>query len=475
MKESIVSKIQHFRNRMFQLFKLRADATMDFIDALAGSTSESVVKISLSELFRRTYCSITDVLDNMFRRKAEQNPSEQELQEGHLKVAQLLSEQCESNGKRGFILLATDCTAKPRIYAETVTDRSIIHAPNHVPGQKPITVGHEYSLVVFLPENERDKNAHWTCPLSMRRVQTHETGPKVGFEQIKTIVTQTSFRGQLCVNVADAAYSNKFWILNVDNDDVSNLVQVSRLRGNRVLYRKPISEIGKKTRGRPKAYGKSFHLKNPPEPDQKEVIHRITPSGKHWTIHLSRWNNVMTRGSKGFPMEKHPFDVVRAQVFDQSGKQVFKKPLYLTVAGKRRSEVTSEQAYDSYGQRYDIEHCFRFGKQKLLLATFQSPDTRHEENFVCLAILSFAMLYQARHLATEVRHPWERRKVTVLARTAPPTKVQRDYARIIRGIGTPASIPKPRGKSPGRQLGVVMPHRSTCPIVRKTRPMAARC
>jgi hypothetical protein len=33
---------------------------------------------------------------------------------------------------------------KFRAYATMVADRTIVHAPNHVPGQKPITVGHEY-------------------------------------------------------------------------------------------------------------------------------------------------------------------------------------------------------------------------------------------------------------------------------------------------------------------------------------------
>ncbi|MGH7806656.1 MAG: hypothetical protein ACRENT_01025, partial [Thermodesulfobacteriota bacterium] len=41
----------------------------------------------------------------------------------------------------------------------------------------------------------------------------------------------------------------------------------------------------------------------------------------------------------------------------------------------------------------------------------QTPDTRHEENLVWLAMLSFSMLYQVRRLATEATYPWERRKV----------------------------------------------------------------
>lgn len=473
MIESIVSKIQDFRNRLFRLFKFRADATIDLIDAIAGPNHESVVKTSLSPLFRRKYSSITDVVDNTFRRKAEKNPSEQELLEAHLKISHLLTKQCPPPGKRGFTLLATDCTAKPRIYASKVSDRTIVHAPNHVPGQKPITVGHEYSLVVYLPENEGDRNAHWTCPVSLRRVQSHETGPQVGFEQIQMLVTKTTLQWELCVNVGDAAYGTRHSIVN--GAPIPNLVNITRLRSNRILYRQLIPSIGKKRRGRPSVYGEPFRLNAPPQPDEETQFDRTTSAGKLWIVHVSRWTNLLTRGGKTQQMEKYPFDVVRVQVFDTTGKLVFKKPLWLMIVGQRRSELTSRQIYESYAQRYDIEHCFRFAKQKLLLARSQTSDTRHEENLTWITMLSFAMLYQTRSLAAEVKYHWEKRKVPTAVKTTPITQVQRDYDRIIRGIGTPARIPKPRGKSPGRQKGIVVPHRQVCPIIRKTRPMVARC
>ena len=89
MIEPILPKVQNFRTRLFRLFKFRADATMDLIDAIAGPNHESVVKACLSPLFRRKYSSITDVCDNMFRRRAEENPNEQELQEEHCKISRL--------------------------------------------------------------------------------------------------------------------------------------------------------------------------------------------------------------------------------------------------------------------------------------------------------------------------------------------------------------------------------------------------
>lgn len=473
MIESIIPKIKNFRSSLHQFFTFRADATMDLIDAVAGSSRDSVVKTSLSPLFRRQYSSITDVVDNLFRRNAEENPSGQELREEHCKISQLLAEQCPPPGKRGFTLLATDCTAKPRIYSKAVADRTMVHAPNHVPGQKPITVGHEYSLVVYLPEDEGDRNAHWTYPLSIRRVQSHEIGPKVGFQQVQMLVTQTAFQWELCVSVADAAYSTRHHVFN--GAPIPNLIQIARMRSNRILYRQPRTPFGKRHRGRSPSYGESFRLNNPLPPDEETQFERITASGKKWIVRLSLWRNVLMKGDKTQHMEKYPFDAVRVQVFDDRGKLVFKKPLWLMVTGQRRGELTARQSCECYLQRYDIEHCFRFGKQKLLLDRSQTPDTRHEENLAWITMLSFAMLYETRKLAAEIRYPWERRKVTALSRTTPISQVQRDYERIIRGIGTPACIPKIRGKSPGRRLGVLIPRRVTCPIIRKARPMAARC
>ena len=48
--------------------------------------------------------------------------------------------------------------------------------------------------------------------------------------------------------------------------------------------------------------------------------------------------------------------------------------------GERRIELSLLDIYEAYLQRYDLEHFFRFGKQKLLLDKFQTPDDQHEEH-----------------------------------------------------------------------------------------------
>ena len=62
MTNTIVSKLKQFRTDLFSFFKYSSDSTMDLIDAIAGEPSkESTVKVSLSNLFRRSYSSILKI------------------------------------------------------------------------------------------------------------------------------------------------------------------------------------------------------------------------------------------------------------------------------------------------------------------------------------------------------------------------------------------------------------------------------
>ena len=90
------------------------------------------------------------------------------------------------------------------------------------------------------------------------------------------------------------------------------------------------------------------------------------------------------------------------------------------------------------------------GKQKLLLADFQTPDVKHEENWWQLVHITYAQLWMTRHLANVLPNPWERYLPAMKQRLTSPILVQRDFARIIRHLGTPAQPPRPRIISPGR-------------------------
>ena len=467
MIESIVAKFQTFRHRLFQLFPYRAGATMDLIDAVSAmTTADSVVKVSLSDLFSRTYSSLTDVLSSLFRTNLKTLPTNEERQKQAFKVTQLLAERCApSSSEKDPVLFAIDCTANSRVYANKVDDRTNVHAPNHVPGQKPITIGHEYSILVYLPNRPEDRELHWVVPLSVRRVRSDQSGPQVGLKQLEEIANQTNFKAHFCISVTDAAYSTKNWVTGIDK--WPHVIQIARVRSNRKFFRLPTPN-SQTQRGRPQEYGEELVLQAPSEPDLEEVTTMITRKRRECQVLLQRWNDVIMQGSKEERTHEHPFDLLKVTVTDKKGKPVYRRPLWVIIVGAKRREVRSKDAHIAYGRRYDIEHFFRFGKQRLQLVNSQTCKTHHEENWHWIGLLAYNMLYHARSLASAVRYPWEKKKIQVLNSIESPSQVQRDYCRIIREIGTPAPAPKPRGKSPGRQLGQKSGERPNRPVILKS-------
>ena len=175
------------------------------------------------------------------------------------------------------------------------------------------------------------------------------------------------------------------------------------------------------------------------------------------------------RGKKDIPMHQHAFTLVKIRWYDLKGNVLFTKPLWLIVMGGRRVELSLLDIYQAYLHRYNLEHFFRFGKQKLLLDKFQTPDDKHEENWWRLVALAYLQLWAAKDLVSQLPRPWERYLPSVLNKLITPAAAQRDMSRIIRQIGTPSLAPKHRGKSPGRPKGRVLTPRKRLAIVKKAK------
>lgn len=135
--------------------------------------------------------------------------------------------------------------------------------------------------------------------------------------------------------------------------------------------------------------------------------------------------------------------------------------------GQRRQELTAMCSYQAYRQRFDMEHMLRFGKQRLLMGAFQTPEVEHEENWIQLTLLAYAQLWAARKLAVHLPRPWERYLTRNLNPTITPSMVQRSFLRIITQIGTPAISPKPRGFSTGRVPGQSLGKRQRQSVLKK--------
>lgn len=126
---------------------------------------------------------------------------------------------------------------------------------------------------------------------------------------------------------------------------------------------------------------------------------------------------------------------------DAEDKLIY-QPMWLITIGQRRGELTMLEGWQVYRQRFDLEHFFRFSKQHLLMRAFQTPDVEHEENWIQLTLLAYVQLWAARKLAVHLPRSWERYLYHPCLTKITPSTVQRDFARIIAQIGTPATASK---------------------------------
>lgn len=474
MLDEIVPIFKNFRDSVYRFFPSRRDAAMELVDALSSNkTASSVVALSLSPLHRRNYCSITRVLDEYMPKC-----SVEALQQNR-GLTNLLSSLCPSVQQRGFHLFAVDCTPEPRIFSPTLEDRSYVYAPNAVCGNKPVTIGHKYSIATYLPEKPDTNTPPWLIPLACTRIDTTQHAELAGMEQIAACIkSQKAFTNQLAVSLGDTAYNNPL-CLGIAKNNV-NQVHVSRSRNNKkFFYPYTTDEItDAQKRGRPKTYGDTHQLNDPATwrtPDESIELSQISARGNEHIIKIDCWNEVIMRGRKSTKLSDYPLRLLRVQVYKASGELLFKRPLWLTAAGKRRMELSMSDIFNSYRRRFDIEHFFRFGKNRLLMDKIQTPDVRHEESWWQLVMIAYTQLYLSRSLVNSFPNPWEQYLPAFKSNATikSPTQVQNDFERIIRMIGTPAQPPKPREKAPGRMLGDIQIKRTRHPIVKKFKNKAA--
>ncbi len=475
----LIETFPYFRAHIYDSFQYRADAIMNLIDAISANTSAtSPVQLTLSPVFPRQYSSLHDAVDNFFVADNPEN-AESERHEQRLARMQITGSLCPKPAKRNFYLTGIDTVTQPRPFAETLQDRGIHYHPNPAPGNKPIIAGHSYSVLAALPEKEGEKAPPWILPLLIQRVPTDKKAVDIGAAQISDVLNDESlnFGNHLSVLTGDSGYSSiEFLNKNAEHD---NLVTLVRVRSNRTFYGMPLYSTYPRGKGHPQWYGASFKLNDPssqPEPEETENMSFTFRNGRECQVTIEAWYNKIMRGKLDIPMHNHPFTMLRVTVRDKDGKEVFKRPLWLILTGKRRSEISLTDAYDAYRQRFDLEHFFRFGKNRLLMASCQTPETEHEENWWEIAGLAYVNLYTAASLANRLPYPWERWlpdfKEPDSAALPSPSMVQRDLPRIIEEIGTPAKLPKPRGKSPGRQSGYSPGKRVSLPVVKKGKKTA---
>lgn len=245
------TQLKQFRQELYQNFTNRADTLLELVDALCSNPLvTSVVELSQTACFRRSYSSLFKAINEWCASK--------------MLLPHLLQPYLPQPVQRPFWLLLVDVTAQPRPYGQTVEDRSMVYQPTVVRGNKPVTVGHQYSSVVLGLEPEAGMTDSWVLPMLTERVASHQDKEMVGSSQVDALLDdpQLPFGQALTVEAVDSSYSKAAYLHAHRRHP--NLVTIARLKGSRTLYHQfqPNSEAISRA-GHPRWYGEPFKLGKP--------------------------------------------------------------------------------------------------------------------------------------------------------------------------------------------------------------------
>lgn len=452
--------LRQFRQRIYESFPYRRDSLLDLLDALSSNDrASSTVELSLNSCFRRQYSALYKAITQAYVESDYPVCSFEAYQQGRVMLNTV-----PAPNESAYQVFGLDETPNERVYARCLSDRQTIHRTTPVAAQRPVSEGHNYSVLAAFPEVEADEWSRWALPISVERVSSLSTAIEVAHQQVAQLLSyQLNDSTPLSVLTVDSRYPTPRFLHGLR--DYPNLLVIARIRRNRSLYLQPEAH---RRSTRPRWYGPSFKLNDAdtwPPPNQQETVSRVHPNGSTTRLHLSRWTNLLMRGTRDYPMHRYPFDVLCCQRLDAQ-EQPQGPPLWLLIWGTARATLSPTQVQQAYAQRFRLEHFFGFAKPHLLLTAFQSAHTAHEINAVRLAALAYGQLWLARHLVDSQPLPWQRYAPAAKAQQRTPRQVQRGFARLIQQIGSIASLPKTRGISPGRPKGTRLKPRSPCPLVK---------
>ncbi len=255
------------------------------------------------------------------------------------------------------------------------------------------------------------------------------------------------------------------WLIaGIPQDPFSRLVcqrlqieALMRLKRHRKLYRAaPPPEAGK--RGAPRKDGSLFQGSKPEtwgEPD--EMWQGTDEAGK--PIQVFAWHHLHFRQVREVQVSVYRVVRERAKGSKRDPKEswfCWRGPVPLPLC-----EVVS-----TYRYRFSHEHTYRFLKQDLFWTKARVRNPEQFERWSLIVATAMNQLVLARDLGQASFRPWERRQEVVT-----PRQVRRCMPAILAQLGTPARVPKTRGKSPGRAKGTCVTKAKRYSVIRKPKPV----
>ncbi len=410
---------KQIRHQTACCFEQSRDALFELVDALSSEpAARSLPELSLSPSFRRQWPSVYEALED---------GAVNERRWSELWTAALLEQH------HGPVWVSVDSTSIARPEAETSPDRGIIYLPNLPHAKRPVSVGWQFSTVMLLPETP----SSWGAILSQRRIRSTETAVGVAIDQLERLVSLLPPHTRL---LADRWYPTGPFVLACKRLSLDALL---RLKRNRKLYRQaPPPAVGK--RGAPRKDGGLFQGNKPEtwgEPDAS--WEGRDQQGK--PISVQAWQHLHFRQARDVELTVY-------RVLRRGARGTRRDPRESWFIWRGKNPLPLEEVVNCYQRRFSHEHTYRFLKQDLLWTKVHVRSAPQFERWSLVVATAMNQLVLARSFGQANYRPWERRRHILT-----PRQVRRVMPALLQQLGTPARLPKPRGKSPGWRKG--MPRR----------------
>jgi DDE superfamily endonuclease len=430
-----------FRGELYRCFTRRADALFELADAVVCKQDRvhMLAELSLEPECRRGHGGVFDAV------------SAGRVQVARLRVALARLPLPAWDDQR--IRLAVDVSNWLRPDAETSPERLFCHCYARGKGNAQMIPGWPYSLVAALGPGRTS----WTRLLDAVRLGPADDATAVTAGQVRDVVERITAAGHWrdgdpdMLAVFDSGYdlTRLAWLLRDLPVEVAG-----RLRSDRVMYfPAPPREPG--TNGRPSRHGAALKLTDPgtwPAP----AVTTITETSRYGTAAAMAWGRLHQRLTSRAGWEDHDGELpviegtlIRLQVDHLPGNRS-PDPLWLWSSRAAATAGEVNRCWQAFLRRFDIEHTFRFLKQALGWTRPKLRDPAAADRWTWLIIACYAQLYLARHLAADIRLPWQRPcpdgRLT-------PARVRRGFRNIRQTLPDLASAPKPGKPGPGRPPG----------------------
>lgn len=355
-------------------------------------------------------------------------------------------------GRDGQIRLAVDVTPWPRPDAQCSPQRAHAHRSCRCDGVRQTIAGWPYSIVAALESGR----SSWTAPLDAVRLVPGQDATEVTAGQIRDVFGRLREAGQWAAGdppvlvVLDAGYDViRLAFLLADLP----IRLLGRMRGDRVFHAPAQQYAGT---GRPGRHGAAMKLDDPaswPTPARSAAgVHE-----RYGQVAVTAWGHQHPQLQRraGWATHPGPLPIVAGALIlvrvDRLPGDRAPKPVWLWHSHPEAADLDLLRLFHAFLRRFDLEHTFRFLKQTL---GWTRPRLRHPDQadrWTWLILAAYTQLRLARHLADDLRRPWE--KPAEPGRLT-PGRVRRGFIRIHRITARPAIAPKPSRPGPGRPKGI---------------------